>query len=140
VGQDIIPAGTKVYDVQVKKIQATDMELIKFKLAETGQEVSVRFVSRWHPGESIQTYKEYMFTNQNFDELTAGLNQDEIMAIKMGAILEGMSKRAVLIAYGRPPEHANPDLSAYKWVYWENKLKRKYICFDQDERVRDCDL
>lgn len=143
VGQDIIPAGTKVYDIKVKKIKSkttprTISYLIKFKLADTGEEITVRFISRWHPKESAYSYRTYMFSHKNFEELTEGLSHDEILAIKMGAVIEGMSKRAVLISYGRPPEHVNKDLSSNKWIYWENKLKRKYVCFDENGKVSRC--
>jgi len=141
VGQDIIPAGTKVYDVKVKRVKTKTggtsyiSYLIQFKLVGTGEKISVSFINRWHPRESIYSYRNYMFTQKNFKELTEGLSHDEILAIKMGAVIEGMSKRAVLISYGYPPEHVNRDLSAKKWVYWENKKKRKYIFFDENEKV-----
>ena len=143
VGQDIIPAGTKVYDVKVKRVKTETKHisyLIQFKLVDTGKKISVRFISRWHPKESAYSYRMYMFTHKNFEELTEGLSHDEILAIKMGAVIEGMSKRAVLISYGYPPEHVNKGLSKNKWIYWENKLKRKYICFDENKKVINCGL
>ena len=141
VGQDIIPAGTKVYDIKVKKVKIKTggrrdiYYYIQFKLVDTGEKISVKFNSRWHPRESAYTYRMYMFTHLNFEELTEGLSHDEILAIKMGGVIERMSKRAVRISYGYPPEHVNKGFSENKWVYWINKLKRKYIFFDENGKV-----
>jgi len=76
-----------------------------------------------------------MFTTKNFDELTAGLTQHEKTAIKTGVIQNGMSKKAVLISYGLPPEHATPNLNGNVWLYWMNKKRTEKILFNSKNRT-----
>lgn len=52
--------------------------------------------------------------------------------IKRGVALKGMTRQGVLYAMGRPPYHANPDLEAYTWMYWQNRFVRKAIEFDDN--------
>jgi hypothetical protein len=33
-----------------------------------------------------------------------------------------MSKDAVVMAYGYPPDHKTPSLKTDLWTYWENRL------------------
>jgi hypothetical protein len=98
----------------------------------------VRFIARWHPGQTVESYRHKMFTPQNFAELTAGLGAEEIAAIHRGVVEKGMSKHAVLISCGPPPEHATPNLDKDVWAYWMNKLKKKNICFDNKGRAIAC--
>ena len=76
-----------------------------------------------------------MFTTKKFEELTAGLSDNEISAIKSGAILDGMSKEAVLICYGPPPEHATHSLDSRIWTYWKNKKNIEKIAFNSNNRT-----
>ena len=39
-------------------------------------------------------------------------------AIKKGVVDAGMSKDAVIMAYGYPPTHKTPSLSNNSWLYW----------------------
>ena len=137
-GDRIIPAGSAVYDVEIKTINENNAKVIRFRVAETGEVVKMRFISRWHPGETIESYRDKIFGMSDFSALTEGFTPDEIEAIRQGVIIEGMSKQAVLVAYGIPPEHANPGFESNRWVYWKNKLHRKAICFDLQGRTVSC--
>lgn len=96
------------------------------------------FNSRWHPGKTVNDYSDIFFTTKDFAALTQGLTSREIKAIKQGVIIEGMSKRAVLISYGMPPEHKTPNLSSNVWIYFLNKANHKKICFDENEKAIRC--
>jgi hypothetical protein len=76
-----------------------------------------------------------MFTTQNFEALTEGLSDIEIDAIKKGVIVNGMSKRAVLVCYGPPPEHYTPDQNALTWYYWTNRKDKIAIKFDTNHKT-----
>jgi hypothetical protein len=144
-GDEIIPAGTRVRDVAIVKIpydvrkpQGDHYKRLEFTVADTNEQIRVRFVSRWHPGQTLESYRDMMFTTKNFAELTDGLSAEEIEAIRKGVVEKGMSKRAVLITYGPPPEHATASLDKDIWAYWMNKLKKKNICFDDAGRAIAC--
>ncbi|MCK4828270.1 hypothetical protein KA005_71740, partial [bacterium] len=111
----MLPAGTEV--IETSRGDGSQEE-ISFTVIDTCEEVSIGFVSRWHPGKTVSDYHKLLFTNKTFEELTAGLDKDEIEAIKKGRLAAGMSKRAVLIAYGYPPEYRTPDhVNSNIWRY-----------------------
>ena len=72
--------------------------------------------------------------------MVEGMSATEIDAIKQGKIVVGMSKKGVLVSYGRPAEHRTPDLKSNKWRYWMNKRKQKEICFHNGLTIRCSDL
>jgi len=46
-----------------------------------------------------------------------------------------MSKKAVLICYGPPPEHATPNRNSNVWLYWKNKKMTERILFNTKNRT-----
>jgi len=99
----------------------------------------MQFNPRWHPGKTKNDYRKFFFTTKNFAELTQGLTSIEIKAIMQGVVVEGMSKKAVLISYGMPPEHRTPILTSNVWIYWINNIRQKKICFDGNNKTIRCD-
>jgi hypothetical protein len=131
-GRNFIPAGTAVNHVEISR------GAIRFQIAETNEAITLLFVERWHPGQTSKSYAEKIFTVQNFHELTHELSEEEIRGIKKGIVTVGMSKRAVLVSYGPPAEHYTQYLSSNEWYYWMNKLRKKRICFDRNQRAMHC--
>lgn len=58
-----------------------------------------------------------------------GFNNVEAQAIRQGDLKNGMSKRAVLAAYGYPPAHATRSIEEDDWKYWVNRFKTQIISF-----------
>ncbi len=133
-GTDIIPAGTEVKDVRLKK-GYSGSPLLYFTTVQDGQKYTISFTQRWHPKVLMEDCKDMMFTTKNLEAQTEGLSEMEIDAIKKGVLVNGMSKRAVFICYGRPPEHFTPKLVADTWFYWMNRADKVEIKFDQDGRL-----
>lgn len=132
---NFIPAGTEI--TLLKGLYCK--RGICFRTAPTGNKIyNLQFNSRWHPGKTINDYREFFFTTKNFAELIQGLTSIEIKAIKHGLLVEGMSKKAVLISYGMPPEHKTPFLTSTVWIYWINNIRQKKICFDENNKTIRC--
>ena len=74
-----------------------------------------------------------MFTEKTFSELTAGMNEYEIEAIQQGKVKINMSKDAILVSYGYPPEHRTPELEKKMWLFWINRFQTKAIHFDEND-------
>ncbi|MBU1183380.1 MAG: hypothetical protein KKF00_14705, partial [Proteobacteria bacterium] len=53
--------------------------------------------------------------------------------IKKGIITLGMSKKAVLMAYGYPPTHKTPLLTSDIWHYWYARLHKVNVYFKDDK-------
>jgi hypothetical protein len=128
----LIPAGKKVVSVQLGWLRTSP--LISFTTAD-GATYNIQFVRRYHPGLTVEAFCDRLFTGKNFDELTSGLSEQEIQGIKTGTLKTKMGKRAVLIAYGYPPEHVNPSLEANTWRYWEDRVHKKEVHFGEDGRT-----
>ncbi len=76
-----------------------------------------------------------MVAQKPFAELTAGLSEKEIDAVKAGKLVVGMSKAAVIMARGYPPEHRTPSTEVNNWLYWENRFRKKAVNFDSEGRT-----
>ncbi len=141
-GSNIIRAGTEVSNVKVTKDFANDnardlddyeLAYIRFKIIKGGKTIVIQYRTRWHPGKKVENYKKMMFTTKTLSELTKGMTANEIRAIKAGVLVQCMSKRAVLVAYGPPPEHYTPDLNSNRWRYWTFISDAKTVFFNKDD-------
>lgn len=147
-GSRILPAGTPVFNVEALSspqgggfISSDSGSFpgphVAFETSD-GMRYEILFKGKWHPGKSLEDYKNYLITDKNFEQLTEGLSEQEIDAIKNGVVIAGMSKRAVLISYGYPPEHKTPGLESNSWLYWLGKTTKKEICFDPEGKAARC--
>ena len=57
---------------------------------------------------------------------------DDRENIKNGTITPGMSKKAVLMAYGYPPTHKTPLLTSDIWYYWYSRPSKVIVYFKDD--------
>ncbi len=133
----VIPAGTEVKDVKLTRSPFargahSRRQAITFVTAHDNRRYFVQFRKKFHPGKTIYDYMNTMFTEKPFTTLTYGLSQNEIDAIRKGSIVLGMSKRAVIISFGYPPEHYTPSLKYNIWTYWMNRFKSKKFYFDDN--------
>lgn len=60
----------------------------------------------------------------------AGLTPEEQEYVKRGKIKTGMSKRAVVMAYGYPPRFRTPSLQKDVWKYWISRLSSVQVHFE----------
>ena len=153
-GKRIIPAGTpirklrKVYVSNSPGQERTQLSgatsgdyyaKIRFWAEGYKWKIRIGIEKRYHPGKTLDDYMKLMFTEKTFEEQTAGMTDREIAAIQNGVLIEGMSKKAVIMSYGYPPEHRTPSLDNNDWTYWMNKRESKKICFGEDERTMRCE-
>ena len=125
---NLLPAGSEVKDVNrtSKKVEFTDPKLnMKF---------SVEFVGKHHPGVTGEQWADRFLTTKNFAALSGGLTPAEIKAIKAGQIQPGMSKKAVILAAGYPPEVATASTKLDTWKYWRHRFG-SYVVQFSDEKV-----
>ena len=74
---------------------------------------------------SQQELFDRYFSKENIMEVGGAfykLTTSEQARVKRGEVEIGMSKDAVLMAYGYPPSHKTPNLNSDIWIYW---LKRR---------------
>ena len=129
----IIPAGTQVRDVKI--ITHRKKTAITFTTVKENQVFNIYWRQKLHPGKTVQQFKDNLFTTMQFEELTAGMSNQEILAIRKGEPVKGMSKKALLVCYGPPPEHGTFSREQNVWIYWTSKFVRKKVFFDKDDRI-----
>jgi hypothetical protein len=113
---NILPAGSEVKDVNRSSngVEFTDPNL--------GLKFSVEFVGKHHPGVTWEQWADRFLTTKNFAALSNGLTAAEIKAIKAGKIQAGMSKKAVILSAGYPPEVATASTKLDTWKYWRHRF------------------
>ena len=65
----------------------------------------------------------------------AKFSQMEKDNIKAGTLAVGMSKDAVIMAFGYPPTHRTKTLAESTWTYWKSKFINFEIQFDDRGKV-----
>ena len=117
----ILPFGTPV---EITK--ATDAEIL-FRTAD-GQKFRIEF----EPHYRLQSPEEYMrdlFTIHTESELKAGFDTLTYEKIRRGVVEKGMSKAAVIRAYGPPCAFRTASQSSATWLYPAAYLEYKRIIF-----------
>jgi hypothetical protein len=125
---NLLPAGSQVKDVKrsSKNLEFTDVKLdIRF---------TFEFVGKHHPGLTREQWIDRFLTPRDFAALSKDLTAAEIKAIRAGQVQAGMSKKAVLLAAGYPPEVATASTELDVWKYWRHRFGSYEVRFD-DGRV-----
>src|SRR6266705_5569705 len=120
---NLFPAGSEVTEVNrsSRKLEFTDPKLsMKF---------SIEFVGKHHPGVTAEQWIGRFLTTRNFAALTQGLTAAEIKAIRAGQVQAGMSKKAVLVSVGYPPEVATASTKLDAWKYWRHRFGSYLVQF-----------
>lgn len=128
----MIPAGTLVsrYAINDKGRNA----VIVFESGENSQ-FSIVFNPRHFPGKTVNDIFSRMFTNRTLSERISNLSNAEIEGIRLGQATKGMSKDAVLISLGYPPEIRTSSTDQNTWTYWVDRFRTRQLVFGSDGRV-----
>ena len=126
----MIPAGTrvKIVDMGAGKIAFLDRATGLMTLVHVRRHSRLGFdevFDRYFSSENIKT------DGGPFQKLT-DLERRNVLN---GKIAPGMSKEAVIMAFGYPPSHRTPKLSADTWLYWLDRRKTMEVRFDSKGKV-----
>ena len=129
---DMLPVGTKV------KILRCSNSRIKFITDDDREFILVNAVKYSTIG--LKEFLDQYFSETNVLSENGpfyAFSQIEQENIKNGSITPGMSKEAVLMAYGYPPSHATHNISSNTWFYWKSKFKRLAVYFQNGKLTFD---
>ena len=118
----------KIIDLAGKEIIFSD---------EKGVEYAIIHYTKHNPISQAELFDHYfsktsvMENGGVFEKFT----QEEQENIRNGQIVKGMSKEAVLMSYGYPPEHRTPSLESDSWIYWKNRWSSKTAIFEKGKLV-----
>jgi len=130
---DLIPWGTEVRIVRMGRRSLVFEDVAKRR--------QYRYAFHWKTRNTVPLveHAKRVFLD-NVDDLKqqvdamSDLDRDGIYD---GRVKPGMSREAVLIAIGYPPEFANRKelLTAREWLYWINRFERMVVGFGRDGLV-----
>jgi hypothetical protein len=121
-----LPVGTEV------RILKRSGKNVVFEDVESGTRFTLLWTAKHHPGVSWRAFVDRFLTPKSLGELTAGFTPEEIDAIKAGEIRLGMSKQAVLVSRGFPPEIQTESIEANVWYYWKHRFGNYSVEFEDD--------
>ncbi|MFL0809530.1 MAG: hypothetical protein K6L76_03875 [Agarilytica sp.] len=124
----LIPVCSDVTITKVKK------KVIEFDWEGMG------YILKWDKhtrsaGVSLMQVAEGFFGSECDKKKIDSMSEVDIQGIRLGQPKVGMSREGIHIAMGRPPYHANPSLSAYRYTFWLNRFKKKAVEFDENNKV-----
>jgi hypothetical protein len=128
----MIPVGTKVRDVQTTTARDGT---ISFVTVQDGRQYTIYFQAKFHPGKTVADIRQRLFTSKSRDGLCAGFTDQEKQGIQIGTVQPGMSKAAVLVCWGYPPEHMTPNHDLGSWLYWRNRFANRAVDWDSNGKV-----
>lgn len=125
----ILPVGTKV------SIHSINNRRIRFTPDGSGQMFTIVNDKQTNTISIDELFNRYF----SVEAVQAGVDgsfqatEAERENIKAGTITIGMSKKAVIMAYGYPPTHKTPLLTSDIWYYWYARLHKVNIYFKDDK-------
>jgi len=129
----IIPAGSAVQ--KLTKSKKWMKYYVLFVNPATRIQHGILWAHGHHPGVALEDYVRRTFSDKTFDQLVEGFTPDEVAAIQRGAVQPGMSKKAVLVSWGYPPEIGTPTLAQSQWKYWIHRFATSMVNFEGDHVV-----
>lgn len=127
----LLPLCTRV---RIESVTAKDMA---FTLAEGGRTYAYIFHNslRDPVAKHLDRYFGATCNKAKVDRLSK-VDREGVLA---GQVSSGMSKEAVILAIGYPPEHATPNLDASAWKYWKNRFNTFLVHFEGGKvsRIQD---
>lgn len=120
----IIPAGTEIEVLSIKKGK------VRFNIKAKETVFLYTYVKKHSSLSFDEEFSRIFSAENNFAEASKKFSGKEKKAVEEGKIVEGMSRKAVLAAYGYPPSHTTPDLEDDTWMYWIKRMTTRQVVFE----------
>jgi len=121
--QGLIPVCTPVETVSLN-----DKELV-FRVKGTGAQYEYEFHKTLQGSKQAHLDKIFGPGKSCPKARIAKMSKTDQEGIKQGVVTPGMTKAAVVIAVGYPPEHATASLDLDQWRYWTNRFNTRLVLF-----------
>jgi hypothetical protein len=121
--------GTKVV------MEGYSNDTIKFHIADSPRQAYIIVITK-HTKEDVNEMVRRYFGD--FDPMAPGgdfdrLTRQEQDNVRNGTIEVGMSRKAVIMAYGYPPSHQTPSIQGDAFTYWVNRFHTRRVSFTGDK-------
>jgi len=130
----LLPWGTEVRVIRVLR------NSLLFEVVGKGMRYRYEFHRKTRQSVPLAEHlgRVFLESPDNLKLQVAGMSEVDKDGIYEGRVKPGMSREAVLIAVGYPPEFANRQalLSDRDWSYWISRFSKMVVSFGRDGRVR----
>jgi hypothetical protein len=83
--------------------------------------------------EPMQSFMRQIISIQDKNELIKGIAPEVVSKIEKGIVTPGMTRKEVLLAYGKPPVFRTPTLDNSTWIYWIDEASTIRVVFRADK-------
>lgn len=118
---ELIPLGSKV------TLISADDKAISFVCK--GETLTIWKTKHTQVGMGVVKSRTFGASNPLTSDAFKTLSEAQRDAVKNGRVVAGMTKAAVLMAYGYPPEHKTPSTERNCWYYWFDKFRTQSVTF-----------
>ena len=104
------------FGTEVEPVSATDYQLT-FKTPKDGKRYTIDY---YHSLVMLpmEGYIKRIFTMKTRDELTKGMKPSHVKMMLKGKVKRGMTKKQVLLTFGKPAACRTPSTLNSTWIYW----------------------
>ena len=104
------------FGTEVEPVNATDYQLT-FKTPKDGKSYTIDY---YHSLVMLpmEGYIKRIFTMKTRDELTKGMKASDVKMMLEGKVKRGMTKKQVLLTFGKPAACRTPSTLNNTWIYW----------------------
>jgi hypothetical protein len=126
----MLPVGSLV------EIMGWEDEEIRFYDLKTGTKFRLVQVKKYMAITLDELFARYFSKDSVLESaIYANLTPMEKENIRVGSLAVGMSRDAVIMAYGYPPTHRTATLEAATWTFWKSRFSDFQIRFDDKGKV-----
>ena len=129
----MIPVGTAVENIELGEHR--NYKTISFTTKTPARRFRIYWNPNHHPGSSVEQFADTLFSDKTLAQLSQDLDEFEKGQIEQGSVSKGMSKAAVLLSYGPPPEKATFSQASSIWTYWLSRQGIEKVVFDDQGKV-----
>jgi len=120
-GDELLPLCSPI------RVTFLNTEELTFTALASGKEYTYEFHDTLKEGPAEHVAK--FFGTSCDPTVVDGFGEIDQRGIRAGKVLKGMSKQAVILAVGYPPEHRTPKLEANSWRYWDDTFDTIEVVF-----------
>lgn len=88
----------------------------------------------------MEDFARELFTTALAVETASGATPAQFEKMRRGVIEKGMTRKQVLITYGRPSRIRTPNILSDTWIYWLDRVKSKRVIFKNDKVLTELTL
>ena len=132
-----LPGGMLKWGTEIQIAEIHRKHLV-FQDVNTGIEYPYSFHGRTLEVVSPEEHLKRIFVSdiEPLKREVSAMSEIDKKGIEEGIAHPGMTKRAVLIAIGYPPEFATPDpMTVNEWNYWYDRFREFVVAFGEDGKV-----